>query len=151
MTDGTAGTLTTYVNGARISQGAIARNVSSFGANLVTHLGRSTYPETDASLQVNLVWSPQIGATREEIPPIPDEIAVLMREVSTVGKLVESPAGRARRVEPDASWHPAPRPAGQPGSVHFWLAPEWQSQIWARLPFAVLLPTTSRHLPLAGL
>jgi len=27
--------------------------------------------------------------TREEIPPIPDEIAALMREVSTAGKLVE--------------------------------------------------------------
>ncbi|MGX5697558.1 immunoglobulin-like domain-containing protein [Agromyces soli] len=43
--DGVAGTLTTYVNGARISQVAIARNVSSFGASLVAYLGRSTYPD----------------------------------------------------------------------------------------------------------
>jgi len=27
--------------------------------------------------------------TREEIPPIPSEIAALMRDVSTAGKLVE--------------------------------------------------------------
>jgi succinate dehydrogenase / fumarate reductase flavoprotein subunit len=50
---------------------------------------RSDYPELDASLQVNLVWSPATGITREQIPPIPEEIAALMREVSTVGKLVE--------------------------------------------------------------
>ena len=50
---------------------------------------RSDYPETDASLQVNLVWSPSTGVTREEIPPIPEEIAALMREVSVAGKLVE--------------------------------------------------------------
>ena len=50
---------------------------------------RSDYPSADESLQVNLVWSPQSGVTREEIPPIPAEIAELMREVSTVGKLVE--------------------------------------------------------------
>ena len=50
---------------------------------------RSDYPETDAALQVNLVWSPSTGVTREEIPPIPAEIAALMREVSVAGKLVE--------------------------------------------------------------
>jgi succinate dehydrogenase / fumarate reductase, flavoprotein subunit len=50
---------------------------------------RSDYPELDESLQVNLVWSPSTGVTQEEIPPIPAEIAALMREVSTVGKLVE--------------------------------------------------------------
>ena len=50
---------------------------------------RSDYPDTDAALQVNLVWSPTTGVTREEIPPIPEEIAALMREVSTVGKLIE--------------------------------------------------------------
>lgn len=50
---------------------------------------RSDFPDLDASLQVNLVWSPEEGVTREEVPPIPEEIAVLMREVSTVGKLVE--------------------------------------------------------------
>ncbi|GAA5153404.1 FAD-binding protein [Microbacterium pseudoresistens] len=50
---------------------------------------RSDYPETDPALQVNLVWSPTDGVTREEIPPVPDEISALMREVSTAGKLVE--------------------------------------------------------------
>jgi succinate dehydrogenase / fumarate reductase flavoprotein subunit len=51
---------------------------------------RSDYPETDAALQVNLVWSPTTGVTREEIPPIPSEIAALMdREVSVAGKLLE--------------------------------------------------------------
>lgn len=50
---------------------------------------RSDYPELDPSLQVNLVWSPSTGVTREEIPPVPDEIADLMREVDTEGKLVE--------------------------------------------------------------
>ncbi|MFT2816759.1 L-aspartate oxidase [Leifsonia sp. A12D58] len=50
---------------------------------------RSDYPDTDPALQVNLVWSPSTGVTREEIPPVPAEIAALMAEVSTVGKLVE--------------------------------------------------------------
>lgn len=50
---------------------------------------RSDHPELDESLQVNLVWSPAAGVTREQIPPIPAEIAALMRDVSTVGKLVE--------------------------------------------------------------
>ncbi|WP_309065880.1 L-aspartate oxidase [Microbacterium sp.] len=50
---------------------------------------RSDYPETDPDLQVNLVWSPSTGVTREEIPPVPAEIAALIREVDTVGKLVE--------------------------------------------------------------
>ncbi len=50
---------------------------------------RSDYPETDPALQVNLVWSPSTGVTREQIPAVPDEIAALIREVSTEGKLVE--------------------------------------------------------------
>lgn len=50
---------------------------------------RSDYPQTDPALQVNLVWSPSSGVTREPIAPIPDEIAELMREVDTAGKLVE--------------------------------------------------------------
>jgi succinate dehydrogenase / fumarate reductase flavoprotein subunit len=50
---------------------------------------RSDFPSLDPSLQVNLVWSPSTGVTREEIPEIPEEIAALMRDVSTVGKLVE--------------------------------------------------------------
>lgn len=51
---------------------------------------RSDYPEQDPALQVNLVWSPQGGVVREEIPPIPEHIAALMKEeVSVAGKLVE--------------------------------------------------------------
>ncbi len=50
---------------------------------------RSDYPDMDPELQVNLVWSPEAGVTREDIAPIPDEISELIREVSQVGKLVE--------------------------------------------------------------
>ncbi|MFF7291485.1 L-aspartate oxidase [Microbacterium sp. NPDC008134] len=50
---------------------------------------RSDFPDTDPTLQVNLVWSPTEGVTRESIPEIPEEIAELMREVDTAGKLVE--------------------------------------------------------------
>jgi succinate dehydrogenase / fumarate reductase flavoprotein subunit len=50
---------------------------------------RSDYPQLDESLQVNLVWSGPGRLEREAIPPMPDDIAALMREVSTAGKLVE--------------------------------------------------------------
>jgi succinate dehydrogenase / fumarate reductase flavoprotein subunit len=50
---------------------------------------RSDYPALDPSFQVNLVWSGPGHLERERIPPVPDEIAALMREVSTAGKLVE--------------------------------------------------------------
>ncbi|MQY05086.1 L-aspartate oxidase [Actinomadura macrotermitis] len=50
---------------------------------------RSDHPEIDASLQVNLVWSGPGKVEREGIPPIPPEIAPLMREVSSTGKLAE--------------------------------------------------------------
>jgi succinate dehydrogenase / fumarate reductase flavoprotein subunit len=50
---------------------------------------RSDFPAIDESLQVNLVWSGPGRIEREAIPPIPDEIAALMHEVSTAGKLVE--------------------------------------------------------------
>ncbi|WP_433237124.1 L-aspartate oxidase [Actinomadura nitritigenes] len=50
---------------------------------------RSDYPELDESLRVNLVWSGPGKVEREEIPPIPAEIAALMRHVSSDGKLVE--------------------------------------------------------------
>jgi succinate dehydrogenase / fumarate reductase, flavoprotein subunit len=50
---------------------------------------RSDYPDIDKALQVNLVWSGPGQLTREPIPPIPPSIAGLMREVSTIGKLVE--------------------------------------------------------------
>ncbi|MBN9175737.1 MAG: FAD-binding protein, partial [Microbacterium sp.] len=50
---------------------------------------RSDFPDIDPELQVNLVWSPGTGIVREQIPPIPAEIAALMRDVSVAGKLVE--------------------------------------------------------------
>jgi succinate dehydrogenase / fumarate reductase flavoprotein subunit len=50
---------------------------------------RSDYPEIDPELQVNLVWSPTTGVVREQIPPIPAEIADLIQDVSVAGKLVE--------------------------------------------------------------
>ncbi|MFF0095359.1 L-aspartate oxidase [Streptomyces canus] len=50
---------------------------------------RSDYPDMDPALQVNLVWSPTDGITREPISPAPDEIAALMEDVSADGKLVE--------------------------------------------------------------
>ncbi|PQZ95016.1 succinate dehydrogenase [Arthrobacter sp. MYb227] len=50
---------------------------------------RSDFPEMDPTLEVNLVWSPKSGVTREEIPEVPAEIAELIKEVSTAGKLVE--------------------------------------------------------------
>ncbi|MFD7711666.1 FAD-binding protein [Streptomyces sp. NPDC059786] len=50
---------------------------------------RSDFPDTDPAFRVNLVWSPTTGITHESIPPVPDEIASLMADVSTEGKLVE--------------------------------------------------------------
>ncbi|MFJ5275040.1 L-aspartate oxidase [Streptomyces sp. NPDC088358] len=50
---------------------------------------RSDFPDTDPAFRVNLVWSPTSGITHESIPAIPDEIASLMADVSTEGKLVE--------------------------------------------------------------
>lgn len=50
---------------------------------------RSDFPALDPELQVNLVWSPTTGVVREDIPPVPDEIAKLIHDVSTNGKLVE--------------------------------------------------------------
>jgi succinate dehydrogenase / fumarate reductase flavoprotein subunit len=50
---------------------------------------RSDYPLLDQSLQVNIVWSGPGRLEREPIPAVPDEIAELMVQVSTIGKLVE--------------------------------------------------------------
>lgn len=50
---------------------------------------RSDYPDIDPALQVNLVWSPSTGITREEIPAVPEEIQALIGEVETAGKLLE--------------------------------------------------------------
>lgn len=45
--DGGTGQLRSYLNGERISQHAISRNVSSFGSSLVAYLGRSTYSDAN--------------------------------------------------------------------------------------------------------
>ncbi|MFD4675735.1 L-aspartate oxidase [Lentzea sp. NPDC058450] len=50
---------------------------------------RSDHPDMDPAQQVNLVWSGPGQVAREAIPPVPQEIAALMREVDTAGKLVE--------------------------------------------------------------
>jgi succinate dehydrogenase / fumarate reductase flavoprotein subunit len=50
---------------------------------------RSDYPALDPAFQINLVWSGPGRIEREAIPPIPDEIAALMHDVSSDGKLVE--------------------------------------------------------------
>jgi succinate dehydrogenase / fumarate reductase flavoprotein subunit len=50
---------------------------------------RSDFPELDPELQVNLVWSAPGKVEREAIEPIPAEVRALMRDVTTVGKLVE--------------------------------------------------------------
>ncbi|MFF0497843.1 L-aspartate oxidase [Nocardia aobensis] len=50
---------------------------------------RSDYPNLDPALRVNLVWSGPGQLEREPIPEVPEDIARLMRDVSTAGKLVE--------------------------------------------------------------
>ncbi|NUP30387.1 MAG: FAD-binding protein [Streptomycetaceae bacterium] len=50
---------------------------------------RSDHPATDPALRVNLVWSGPGKLEREELPPVPADIASLMREVSSADKLVE--------------------------------------------------------------
>ncbi|MGW5149859.1 L-aspartate oxidase [Rhodococcus koreensis] len=50
---------------------------------------RSDHPDVDPALRANLVWSGPGRLEREEIPDVPEDIAQLMREVSTDGKLVE--------------------------------------------------------------
>ncbi|GGN03375.1 oxidoreductase [Lentzea pudingi] len=50
---------------------------------------RSDHPDMDPAQQVNLVWSGPGRIEREEIPAVPEEIASLMRDVDTAGKLVE--------------------------------------------------------------
>jgi len=50
---------------------------------------RSDHPELDPALQVNMVWSADGTVEREAIPPVPDDIAALIEEVSVAGKLVE--------------------------------------------------------------
>jgi succinate dehydrogenase / fumarate reductase, flavoprotein subunit len=50
---------------------------------------RSDFPDLDESLRVNMVWSGPGQLVREPVAETPVEIAALVREISTVGKLVE--------------------------------------------------------------
>ena len=50
---------------------------------------RADHPDIDPALQVNLVWCGRGRLVREQIAPIPDEIAALMHDVSAAGKLLE--------------------------------------------------------------
>jgi succinate dehydrogenase / fumarate reductase flavoprotein subunit len=50
---------------------------------------RSDFPDMDESLRVNLVWSGPGEVVREPVAETPVEIAALVREVSSAGKLVE--------------------------------------------------------------
>lgn len=50
---------------------------------------RSDYPESSDELRVNLVWSGPGSVRREPIPEIPGEIADVITEVSTAGKILE--------------------------------------------------------------
>ncbi len=50
---------------------------------------RSDFPNMDPELQVNLVWSAKSGIVREPIVDVPEEIAELIEEISSAGKLVE--------------------------------------------------------------
>lgn len=63
--DGTNGQLSVYVNGVRITQTAITRNVSSFGADLVASIGRSTYNDANWNGLVDdfAVYSSALGET----------------------------------------------------------------------------------------
>jgi succinate dehydrogenase / fumarate reductase flavoprotein subunit len=50
---------------------------------------RSDFPDLDESLRVNLVWSGPGQVAHEPVAETPVEIAALVREVSSIGKLVE--------------------------------------------------------------
>ncbi|RPK32711.1 FAD-binding protein [Streptomyces sp. ADI93-02] len=47
---------------------------------------RSDYPDPSPELQVNLVWTPETGVRREPVPPVPTDIAELMRDIPADGK-----------------------------------------------------------------
>jgi succinate dehydrogenase / fumarate reductase flavoprotein subunit len=50
---------------------------------------RSDFPDLDESMRVNLVWSGPGQVAQEPVAETPAELAALVREVSTAGKLVE--------------------------------------------------------------
>ncbi|MBO1900682.1 FAD-binding protein [Leucobacter weissii] len=50
---------------------------------------RSDFPEQDESLRVNMVWSGPGRVAPQPIPAVPEEIAALIEEISTEGKILE--------------------------------------------------------------
>lgn len=46
---------------------------------------RSDHPDPDPALRVNLLWSPTEGVRRAALPPVPTDIAALMRDVPVDG------------------------------------------------------------------
>ncbi|WP_129787527.1 FAD-binding protein [Promicromonospora panici] len=50
---------------------------------------RSDHPGPDPALRVNLLWSPTEGVRRAVVPPVPTDIAALMRDVPADGKWLE--------------------------------------------------------------
>jgi hypothetical protein len=72
--------------------------VSGTGAPGDAWLSQPQRPDLDPALQVNLVWSPTTGLTRESVPAVPDEISALMEEVSTTGRLVEQEVSQTEPV-----------------------------------------------------
>lgn len=65
--DGPAGTLTSYVNGERIAQTAITRDVASFGPDLVAYLGRSTYADAGWKGSIDEVVLSDVAMTATEV------------------------------------------------------------------------------------
>ena len=71
--------------GVEVSGGRVDERRETRGCH-----NRSDYPQQDPALRVNMIWSADGTVTREQIPPVPEEIRALMGgEVSQEGKLVE--------------------------------------------------------------
>jgi succinate dehydrogenase / fumarate reductase flavoprotein subunit len=51
---------------------------------------RSDHPDRDPALQVNLLWSPTEGVRRAAVPPVPTDIAALMRDVPVAERRPDS-------------------------------------------------------------
>lgn len=64
-------------------ESALARTESRGAHN------RSDYPQQDDSLRVNMIWSGPGQISKAELPEIPAEIAALIDDISTDGKILE--------------------------------------------------------------
>ncbi|MDN6490765.1 MAG: FAD-binding protein, partial [Yaniella sp.] len=70
---------------------------------------RSDYPDMDPAMQVNLVWSPTEGVTREEIAPVPEDISALIR--------VCWPAAKRVQKTPPPGLGSVPNTGHRPGAI----------------------------------